>query len=418
MKSLKELVIDVALDSHNAEACFELAHAYQKMGHTASAWSYFHKAAENGSDLLAYESLLRGHYCFEEQKERDLTSKAMLKQAQMVLPRRPESYYLLARYHMNRGDMKEGYVQLKLADQFCDWDCLEKEPLKTDVGFKNKISFYIDLASCAWDWDKYQEARDILRDLMLYHYENADSQDRKFIKDAIDEVGIKGNEEVYCLHNKKDHKSLQFKFKDSDKIETNYSQCYQDMFVLYMNEGKTNGTYFEVGAGPAFEGSNTALLEKNYGWKGVSIENDPHWAREHNTERDNQILFDDALSMNYEQVLNKHFDSNVIDYLQLDIEPTNHTFECLLQVPFDEYKFRVITYEHDHYIDFSKSYRKKSRKYLQMMGYELVIGDVSPEGTCNFEDWWVHPDLVNRDLIEKIKHTEGTVNIKKYMLGL
>ena len=42
MKSLKELVIDVALDSHNAEACFELAHAYQKMGHTASAWSYFH----------------------------------------------------------------------------------------------------------------------------------------------------------------------------------------------------------------------------------------------------------------------------------------------------------------------------------------------------------------------------------------
>ena len=41
------------------------------------------------------------------------------------------------------------------------------------------------------------------------------------------------------------------------------------------------------------------------------------------------------------------------------------------------------------------------------MGYELVIGNVSPMENCSFEDWWVHPDLVDRKLIDQIKNANS-----------
>jgi hypothetical protein len=90
----------------------------------------------------------------------------------------------------------------------------------------------------------------------------------------------------------------------------------------------------------------------------------------------------------------------------------------LLNIPFDDYKFAVITYEHDYYVDVTKSYRKKSRRYLQMMGYEMIVNDVSPDGQSNFEDWWVHPDLVSRETIEKMKSIKDhTQKAKDYIFG-
>lgn len=48
------------------------------------------------------------------------------------------------------------------------------------------------------------------------------------------------------------------------------------------------------------------------------------------------------------------------------------------------------------------------------MGYELVIADVSTDGSSNFEDWWVHPDLINKDVIDSIKSLEGITDIGKH----
>jgi hypothetical protein len=28
---------------------------------------------------------------------------------------------------------------------------------------------------------------------------------------------------------------------------------------------------------------------------------------------------------------------------------------------------------------------------------------VAPDKLCSFEDWWVHPDLVDKEIIDKIK---------------
>jgi hypothetical protein len=108
--------------------------------------------------------------------------------------------------------------------------------------------------------------------------------------------------------------------------------------------------------------------------------------------------------VNYEKLLTKYFPGqNNIDYLQLDIEPPKNTYEALLSIPFDKYKFAVITYEHDDYIDISRSYKQKSREYLQSLGYILVVNDVSPDQNSSFEDWWAHPDLVDIDIIKGLK---------------
>lgn len=169
--------------------------------------------------------------------------------------------------------------------------------------------------------------------------------------------------------------------------------------------------------GTPFVGNNTALLELNYDWKGVSLETNFEFVEEYRKTRRNPILRTDALTMNYRKLFKEHFDTQEIDYLQLDIEPARNTFEALLSIPFEDYKFAVITYEHDYYVDVTKSYRDKSRRYLKMMGYELIVNDVSPDGISNFEDWWVHPDLVDARIVDIMKDTSNkTKKAKTYML--
>ena len=69
--------------------------------------------------------------------------------------------------------------------------------------------------------------------------------------------------------------------------------------------------------------------------------------------------------IDYIKLLNENYKSTNIDYLQLDCDPPNITFDILSKIPFDNYKFGVITYEHDHYNDITGKYREKSREFLK-----------------------------------------------------
>jgi hypothetical protein len=75
-------------------------------------------------------------------------------------------------------------------------------------------------------------------------------------------------------------------------------------------------------------------------------------------------------------------------------------------LPTHKYKFRFITYEHDHYADVTKSFREKSRSFLRSLGYKLLINDISPFGDHSFEDWWYHPDLVDQKRVDMIQHVD------------
>jgi hypothetical protein len=113
-----------------------------------------------------------------------------------------------------------------------------------------------------------------------------------------------------------------------------------------------------------------------------------------------------ALRTDYKELFLSYNFPNVIDYLQLDIEPAVNTFNCLLTIPFDSYKFKVITYEHDLYANPANiEYKDKSFELLSKYGYRRIASNVCNQGNP-FEDWYVHPEFV--DLSEAPQLADNT----------
>ena len=55
------------------------------------------------------------------------------------------------------------------------------------------------------------------------------------------------------------------------------SQNFQDIWALYENDFMTDGLYVEFGATDGITGSNTYILQTEYGWRGVLAEPNPVW---------------------------------------------------------------------------------------------------------------------------------------------
>lgn len=193
----------------------------------------------------------------------------------------------------------------------------------------------------------------------------------------------------------------------------NYSQVYQDLFVLSMLNGKRNGTYLEIASGDPYFYSNTAVLEKEFGWTGVGVEIKESDVIKYRANRSNPVLQEDATKLDYKEILKQHNFPKTIDYLQLDCEPPHITYEILTKIPFDDYKFAVITFETDNYATLDKVVRKDSRKLLRSKGYQLLVSNMN-----DFEDWWIHPDLVDPKIVEIMKNDNDEIkDAREYMLN-
>lgn len=68
---------------------------------------------------------------------------------------------------------------------------------------------------------------------------------------------------------------------------------------------------------------------------------------------------------------------------------------------FDTTTFATVTFEHDFYTGDYFNTRQKSREIFEKRGYILVFSDVCNE-TCPFEDWYVHPSLVDMTIVNSI----------------
>tara|TARA_R110000744_G_scaffold353826_2_gene460182 strand:- start:662 stop:1321 length:660 start_codon:yes stop_codon:yes gene_type:complete len=178
-------------------------------------------------------------------------------------------------------------------------------------------------------------------------------------------------------------------------VKENYSQANQDLFVLSMLKEKRNGVYIEIGAGCWQGFSNTFILEDGYGWTGLSFEIMEHAAEQFNERRTNKCICGDATVLDYSAMFEEYNIPKQIDYLSLDIEPPEQTLSALKKLPMDEYRFSVITFEHElHYA--GTHVRDESRKIFKEYGYELIASDVKHFG-YPYEDWYVDPNVINND---------------------
>ncbi len=406
----KNSLYTFAMDTEDAIENFNLGVWYKNQNHLAPALSFFLRASERTEDIdLAYESLINGFFCYDKQGYREISAQSMLHQALIVNPKRPEAYYLLSKYYERREDWMRCYMFADLGLQLSNFDCAA---LRTDVEYPGIYALKFQKVLSGWWWGKAEECRKILKDLIDNHWDEMPVDYQASVENNFSRLGLTKDSQSYVRYNKTDYSKLKFKFPDSETIDTNFSQVYQDMFVLAITNGKKNGTFLEVGGAEPYHNNNTALLESKYDWTGVSIELNENFVDQYRKARPNvNLVHVDATKINYSKLLKENYSSNVIDYLQLDIEPAKNTFEVLLNIPFDEYKFKVITYEHDYYIDISKSFREKSRRYLQAMGYILMVNDISADGVSTFEDWWVHPEFIDDQILNKFIASDN--NIKK-----
>lgn len=186
------------------------------------------------------------------------------------------------------------------------------------------------------------------------------------------------------------------------------AQAEQDKFVLNVMKHKQNGYFLEIGSNDPIHMNNSYILESSYHWKGIMIEYDGHHFPQYKIHRPNSVhINSDATRVDYKALFALNNVPTHIDYLQIDLEAhlgtTISTLEKLDKEVMDNYKFAVVTFEHDIYRTSNHNTRGRSRDIFIKRGYYPVFLDVNDKGEYPFEDWYVHPDLVDMNYIKALQ---------------
>jgi FkbM family methyltransferase len=202
--------------------------------------------------------------------------------------------------------------------------------------------------------------------------------------------------------------------------QQSFSQIGQDLFVLHVLNGKRGGYFVEFGATDGVSLSNTCLLERRFGWRGICAEPSRQWHRELRANRKCEIdtrcvwsnsgdslafseyedgeysklsSFDatDGRALNrrlarqYEvetvtltDLLAWHDAPAEIDYLSIDTEGSE--LEILAAHDFNRHRFRIITVEHNG----SWERRRRIARLLLAQGYRRSMPALS-----RWDDWYV-----------------------------
>ena len=402
---LNKLLKEYINDSRNPLVNFRLGYEYERLGQTASACGFYLRVTEFGNDTeLQYEALLRMALCFEKQGNRWFMIKGLILRAISLLPFRPEGHNLLARAHERNREWQEGYTAAIVGHNLVE----EKGNTITDLEYPGHWVFNFQRAVTGWWIGLFDESVAIFRELnkrtdLWYNYKTA-------IQNNLASYG--NNWKEPSTYTDTDYNKLRYKFDGSHLIKKNYSQSYQDLFVLMALDGKEWGSWIEIGCAHPTYGNNTKLLEE-LGWDGVSIDIDSNVV-DNWKDRVTIPYQMDATKIDWDKMPIWGLD-NITDYLQIDVDPPNISYEVLLSIPFWKHKFRVITFEHDYYAD--DSVREKSRKYLRSFGYELVVNDIAVDEYSSYEDWWVHPELVNPKIINLLRSNSEINPAYTYIFG-
>ena len=197
------------------------------------------------------------------------------------------------------------------------------------------------------------------------------------------------------------------------------AQLRQDIFVLSELGFKREGFFVEFGAASGVDLSNSYLLEKDYGWRGILAEPARHWHaglhknRHCHIETDcvwrtsgERLVFNEVETAElstietfnnsdghsesrkkgktYEvstisllDLLEKYQAPQHIDYLSIDTEGSE--YDILSSFDFDRYDIKIITCEHNY-----TPQRAHIHALLTAAGYQRRLEQIS-----QFDDWYV-----------------------------
>ena len=191
-----------------------------------------------------------------------------------------------------------------------------------------------------------------------------------------------------------------------------YSQSKQDKWIIEdVFDYKREGFFVDLGAADGIDISNTYILEKNYGWKGICIETDDSMFEKLKSNRncicvhaciddyhkkqikftkgrrliggiidqdtDNKGFistneFEKKETVTLADVLDEYKAPKIMDYLSLDVEGAEH--RIFRDFPFNRYKFLVMSIERPN---------KELVEILRKNGYIKV-------GSNDFDKLFIH----------------------------
>lgn len=184
-----------------------------------------------------------------------------------------------------------------------------------------------------------------------------------------------------------------------------YSDAKQDQFVANILNFKKNGYCVDIGSCHSIISNNTYYFQ-DLDWTSISVEIESVYNESYGTRKSGVHLNQNALEVHYKEIFKEYEFPKSIDYLSLDVDTLS--LNVLNILPLDEYKFKVITIEHDGYL-YGDEYREQQRSILESFGYLLLCSNVyvqqpGYEGKeYPFEDWWVDPSEFDEDLMQKLK---------------
>ena len=372
---IQDLINTYIRSPYSFDANIDLANYYEKIGQLASAVTHYLKAADiAGNDRKKiYTAISGAARNFMAAGGREGTVEGLLKRAIALDPGNPEPYFILAQFYEQKQRWHDCYMVASVGFDKCD---------------TKDYRLFFEKAVSAWWIGNTDESREIIHCLDM-HSDKFSLFYKNLIKYNILQVG---NPNAYTRHSPLVAPALKRTFEGAENIQKSYAQSHQDLFALLVGKGKKNGFYLEIGSGDPELHSNTCLLEREFDWKGISIDLAFSPTQRFRAIRDNTCLQTDALNIDYSQLLSEQSAPKVIDYLQIDIDPPQSlSMDVLLKIPFEEYKFKAVTFEHNHYEN--QGIRERSREYLKSKNYKLVVSDISFYEDKSYEDWYVHASV-------------------------
>lgn len=184
-KTIENLVVDLSYDPFNPELNFKCAVEYQNLNQTASAVSFYLRAAEFGVEThkeITYTSLLKIAECFKDQKDRQFNVTNYLLHAVSYLPERPEAYFLMSEYFEQAGQWQESYTWAQMGIKATH--SLVKLPAKT--GYEGFYCLEFEKAVSGWWLGKKEESKFIFEKIL--RYENISDKYKKASIDNLERI--------------------------------------------------------------------------------------------------------------------------------------------------------------------------------------------------------------------------------------
>lgn len=243
------------------------------------------------------------------------------------------------------------------------------------------------------------------------------------IKDLVSWVLLKLGYSINAKSKKILAQKLAEKFGDAAMArraaKCSKSQLGQDLLALLVQGANQPGYFVEFGAADGIGLSNSYLLEKEFGWKGILAEPARNWQKALKKNRSCHVDFRCVYSSTGDRVkfeenylgelsgisefkkeskpglLDKEIASyevdtislmDLLDFYQapkeiafLCMDTEGSEFEILNNFDFEKYKFKVISVEHNFLPN-----RELIKNLLEQKGYTRVFTELS-----EFDDWYV-----------------------------